>query len=187
MACYCLHILGWLVCTIGRPLKKHLCPHPSWWGILHQMLKVWWSDESLSLKPVFVKWRKIWSNNEVSSPDLAWRILELVRCRKTCKETIMSGNTCMGHHRGSQLWWKPQHFQANLCCPKNLPPCLQPWHASIITSKLRRAKHWNGIWDLVTYFDKALLNLSDRGHSSFSLLQYNPRYHSLEGPEQVAS
>ena len=133
MACYCLHILGWLVCTIGRPLKKHLCPHPSWWGILHQMLKVWWSDESLSLKPVFVKWRKIWSNNEVSSPDLAWRILELVRCRKTCKETIMSRNTCMGHHRGSQLWWKPQHFQANLCCPKNLPPCLRPWHASIIT------------------------------------------------------
>ena len=102
-------------------------------------------------------------------------------------------NTCMGHHRGSQLWWKLQRSQANLYCPQTFPPCLQPWCVTIIQNMSKTSifektqKHWNGIWELVTYFDKALLNLSDGGHSSFSLLQCNPRYYSLKGPKWGAN
>ena len=64
---------------------------------------------------------------------------------------------------------------------------LLPIKFASLSPTLRREKtlKWNLI--LVTYFDKAFLNLSDRGHSSFSMLKYYPRYHGLQGPKLGAN
>ena len=74
-------------------------------------------------------------------------------------------NTCMGHHKGSQLWWKLQRSQANLYCPQTFPPCLQPWCVTIIqiVSKTSRDKN--------TVVEFEILSHTLTRHSWISLIE----------------